>query len=449
MVAGHLRIQNGIYQIILSYKDGSGKRRTRSFSTGLPVKGNARKADAMLQQARMDFIPPDMPAPNQKGDDTEHITNDGSDMPISVFEAEETKHTEDGTSLLLQPPEKILFCDYMLYWLDSMENQVDEDTYSGYEYVIRRRVFPYFQEKGYTLAQIVQHPHLLQEYYDYEMRDNGVSANTVHHYHANIRKALQLTFKIGTINSNPADRIDKPRKLSSFKATTYNASEISILFKAFKGDPLELPVLFACFYGLRRSEIAGLKWTAIDFRRKTITISHTVTQAKVKGKYKLIQKDRTKTKASYRTFPLIPQIECVLVQKLKQQEFNYKTFGDSYNRDYMDYIFVDSLGNLIKPDYYTRHFRLICDKNGLKHLRFHDLRHSCASMLYENGVDIKGIQEWMGHSSVSTTANIYTHLNYRTKLVSAQALIGIVPGNVPESDAPLSADKKESAPAAN
>lgn len=121
----------------------------------------------------MDFIPPDMPAPNQKGDDTEHITNDGSDMPISVFEAEETKHTEDGTSLLLQPPEKILFCDYMLYWLDSMENQVDEDTYSGYEYVIRRRVFPYFQEKGYTLAQIVQHPHLLQEYYDYEMRDNG------------------------------------------------------------------------------------------------------------------------------------------------------------------------------------------------------------------------------------------------------------------------------------
>lgn len=115
----------------------------------------------------------------------------------------------------------------------------------------------------------------------------------------------------------------------------------------------------------------------------------------------------------------------------------------------MDYIFVDPLGNLIKPDYYTRHFQLVCSKFGLKHLRFYDLRHSCASILYENGVDIKGIQEWMGHSSISTTANIYTHLNYRTKLISTQALIGIVPGNVPKSDAPLSADKKESAPAIN
>ena len=86
MVAGHLRIQNGIYQIILSYKDSSGKRHTKSVSTGLPVKGNARKADAMLQQARMDFIPPDMPAQKQKGDDTENITNGRSDMPISTTE---------------------------------------------------------------------------------------------------------------------------------------------------------------------------------------------------------------------------------------------------------------------------------------------------------------------------------------------------------------------------
>ena len=314
MVAGHLRIQNGIYQIILSYKDSSGKRHTKSVSTGLPVKGNARKADAMLQQARMDFIPPDMPAQKQKGDDTENITNGRSDLPISPSETEGATHTEEGASLLLQPPEKILFCDYMLYWLESIENQVDEDTYSGYEYVIRKRIYPYFQEKGYTLAQLVQYPHLIQEFYAYEMKDKGVSANTILHYHANIRKALQLTFKTGVIDSNPADRIDKPKGVSSFKAATYNTSELPILFSAFEGDPLELPVLLACFYGLRRSEIAGLKWTAIDFEQKTITISHVVIQSLIKGKYTLIQKDRTKTKSSYRTFPLIPQIEEIIVK---------------------------------------------------------------------------------------------------------------------------------------
>lgn len=146
------------------------------------------------------------------------------------------------------------------------------------------------------------------------MKDKGVSANTILHYHANIRKALQLTFKTGVIDSNPADRIDKPKGVSSFKAATYNTSELPILFSAFEGDPLELPVLLACFYGLRRSEIAGLKWTAIDFEQKTITISHVVIQSLIKGKYTLIQKDRTKTKSSYRTFPLIPQIEEIIVK---------------------------------------------------------------------------------------------------------------------------------------
>nr|WP_289063851.1 site-specific integrase [uncultured Anaerostipes sp.] len=450
MVAGHLRIQNGIYQIILNYKDVSGKRRTKSFSTGLRVKGNARKAEEMLQQARMDFVPPDESAKEQKGVDAEDNINSALAVEISLTDAkEQTDNIEYGDSLLLQPTENILFCDYMIYWLNSMETRVDEDTFCGYEYVVKRRIYPYFQEKGYTLAQIVQHPHLIQAFYDYEMKEKKVSANTVHHYHANIREALQLTFKLGIIDSNPADRIDKPKILSSFKATTYNASELSVLFKVFQGDPLELPILFACFYGLRRSEIAGLKWTFIDFERKTLTVGHVVTQAKVKGKYRIIKKDRTKTKSSYRTYPLIPYFEDLLVKKLKQQEHNYKTFADSYNQDFLEYIFVDPLGNLLKPDYYTHHFRLICDKNGLKHIRFHDLRHSCASLLYDGGVDIKGIQDWMGHSSVSTTANIYTHLNYKTKITSANILMGTILGKLSGFEELFLPVKKESDPAAN
>ena len=292
MVAGHLRIQNGIYQIILSYKDKNGKRRTKSFSTDLPAKkGNTRKAEEMLQQKRREFIPPDLFTEDQEGVDAAKTT-------------EFPSNTSGTVSLLLQSPEQLLFCDFILYWLHSIRNKVEENTYGGYAYAIERRIFPYFQEKGYTLAQIAEYPYLLQEFYDYSMNVRRISANTVIHYHAYIRKALQMAFKAGILDVNPADRIDRPRKVS-FKANVYNSSELATLFEVFRNDPLELAIILASFYGLRRSEVIGLKWDAIDFERKTITIQHVVTQATVDGKYKTIQKDRTKNQSRLRRLPLV------------------------------------------------------------------------------------------------------------------------------------------------
>lgn len=447
MVAGHLRIQNGIYQIILSYKDKNGKRRTKSFSTDLPAKkGNTRKAEEMLQQKRREFIPPDLSTEDQEGVDAAKATKVPSNASGTV-------------SLLLQSPEQLLFCDFILYWLHSVRNKVEENTYGGYAYAIERRIFPYFQEKGYTLAQIAEYPYLLQEFYDYSMNVRRISANTVIHYHAYIRKALQMAFKAGILDVNPADRIDRPRKVS-FKANVYNSSELAILFEVFRNDPLELAIILASFYGLRRSEVIGLKWDAIDFERKTITIQHVVTQATVDGKYKTIQKDRTKNQSSLRSLPLVPPVEAALIREREQQLQNRKIYGSSYCKKYTEYIYVDPLGQLIKPSYVTEHFRWVCDKNGLKHIRFHDLRHSCATLLYENGVDMKAIQEWLGHSTISTTVNIYTHLNYRNKIASANAILGIIPENL--ISCPISVElagngssicntkiKKESDPAAN
>ena len=104
----------------------------------------------------------------------------------------------------------------------------------------------------------------------------GVSANTVIHRHANIRKALQHAFKLGLIDTNPADRIERPKK-EKFVGSVYEEDELNRLFEIVKGDPIELGVILGAFYGLRRSEAVGLKWYAIDFKKKTITIRHTVT----------------------------------------------------------------------------------------------------------------------------------------------------------------------------
>ena len=97
--------------------------------------------------------------------------------------------------------------------------------------------------------------------------------------------------------------------------------------------------------------------------------------------------------------------------------------GRCYNRNYLDYVCVDNMGTLLSPNYLSATFPKLLEKNGMRHIRFHDLRHSCASLLLANDVPMKQIQEWLGHSDFSTTANIYAHLDYKSKLASADAMM--------------------------
>ena len=385
MVAGHLREKSGYYYAVLNYTDYLGKRKTKWISTGLTVKGNKKRAEAILMDARRNWGPEEPKVMN--GD--------------------------------------ILFADYMEKWLDIIKSSVAVPTFASYSTTVKKIVAPYFREKEVTLKNLTAKD--IQEFYLSELE--RVSPSSVIHYHANIHKALKYAVKIDLIDVNPADKVERPKK-DRYVGSFYDADEVNALFEAAKGSKLELPILFGAFYGLRRSEAIGLKWDAIDFDQNTITIRHTVTSCDLDGKRVLVASDTTKTKSSMRTLPLVPFMRERLLTLKEEQQENRRLCGRSYIKDYLEYVCVNEIGDLIKPHYVTTAFPDLLKANGMRHIRYHDLRHSCASLLLANGVSMKQIQEWLGHSDFSTTANIYAHLDYSSKLTSADAMLsglGLVP----------------------
>lgn len=215
--------------------------------------------------------------------------------------------------------------------------------------------------------------------------------------------------------------MDRP-KAAPFVGGFYDSAEVQKLFEAAKGSKLEISIFLGAFYGLRRSEAIGLKWDAIDFQNDTITIRHTVVSCYIDGKQVQKAQDITKTKSSMRTLPLIPAFKELLQHKKKQQNEFQRMCGKNYNKDYLGCICVDEMGWLLSPHYLTEAFAKLLKKHGLRKIRYHDLRHSCASLLLANGVPMKQIQEWLGHSDFSTTANVYAHLECNSKRLSAAAM---------------------------
>ena len=286
---------------------------------------------------------------------------------------------------------------------------------------INKPIGPYFRQRNLTLRELeARH---LQMFYSEMLRK--VKPNTVIHYHAIIHSALKYAVKTDMLVQNVADKVDRPKK-NSFQPVFLSAEEMQRMFEALRGTKLELPVLVAAFYGFRRGEVLGLKWDAIDFERGTISVIRTVTTITVDGKQTEIEQQSAKTKSSLRTLPLVSNIREKLLALREQQKENRRVCGNCYSKKHDGYVFVDAMGNIFNPRSVTANFSKLLEQNGLRHIRFHDLRHSCASLLLANDVPLKQIQEWLGHSDIGTTANIYSHLDYKSKITSANVMDNIL-----------------------
>ena len=264
----------------------------------------------------------------------------------------------------------MLFADYLDQWLEIVRARIKPATFGSYQGMVKSTIGPYFRKKELTLKELeARH---IQQFYTEKLKT--VTPNSVIHYHAVIYQALKYAMKTDMVPQNVAMKVDGPRK-NSFQPTFLDAEQMQKLFEVVKGTRLELPVLVAAFYGLRRGEVLGLKWDAIDFNRGTLTIKRTVTEATIDGTMKIIEQDSAKTKSSLRTLPLVGSFRDYFQKVKEAQELNKKVCGNCYNYDYDGYVFVNELGERMRPNYLTEYFPKYIAKHGMPKMRFHDLRH--------------------------------------------------------------------------
>lgn len=382
-MTGSLQIKNDKYYIVISdYVNG--KRKQKWLKTGLPVKGNKRKAEQMLRDVVQDYE-------RQRGIIRSDVT----------------------------------LADYVRQWMTLVKRRVDEITYQGYEILATGHILPYFDATGVKLQDVTHQQ--LQAYIDekaaHGRKDGkgGLSARSLRLHRNILNQTLTEAVKAGLLPANPCQFVDLP-SATRYEAHFYTAQQLQKLFDAIRDDPLYPLVKITALYGLRRSELLGLQWDSVDFEREMLTIRHTVTKVTT-----AVAKDKTKNASSYRSFPLLPEARQIFLSALDAERENRRLVGKGYHES--TYVFKWPDGRPIAPDYVTHHFAALLRKHSLPPIRFHELRHSCASLLLSQGMTLKDVQEWLGHSDIKMTANIYGHLDVARKQSIADIMGSLLSSN--------------------
>lgn len=380
-----LQVKKNMYYAVFRISDANGKEHQKWVSTKIPAQRGNKK--------------------------------------IAMRVAQEIYQKYDSAKLVAYP--QISFCEWVDLWLKQKKNELDEVTYLAYVGYFNHHIRPYFQNLNRNLIELS--PQDIQNYYNIKYQIPGehvkgkLSGKSLRKHQCIIHGALQDAVRKNMIPYNPADRVTLPKQ-QKFVGNYYTVEQTMALLEAVKGTILEEIVTLTVFYGLRRSEAVGLKWSAVDFAKNTFEVKFTVVRYS-----KLVEKEATKNKTSNQTFPMSPEIRDMLLRIRDRQKFAKAAYGDVYQDS--GYVFTWEDGRMLAPEFVSRKFSKILKEHNLPHIRYHDLRHTTASMLIAQGYDLKRIQDWLRHSDISTTANIYGHLGFDFKVQTTNLMTDLLSSN--------------------
>ncbi|TCL65881.1 site-specific recombinase XerD [Hydrogenispora ethanolica] len=343
------------------------------------------------------------------------------------------------------PPSKDTFGGWLDFWLNEIKRPnskkgepLKPTTYDDYEYIIRFHIKPKLGQ--YQLRRIT--PELLQSFYNQKRKEKKLgfkkdekgnrlpsekplSARTIQKIQMVVRASLNKAVAMKKIPESPdlyVDRVSYHRPNVKFLVT----EQVADFLEKIRDDQW-YPVYVTAFgTGARLGEIAALRWNDIDFRRSQIKIDESVTTVKTHaedGPKQRLNWGTTKTTASERIVPAPDDVIDVLKQWRTQQKEWYLARGKN-KIDSEDFIFLWEDGHLARPEYLSKHFHKLTEKHGYTGITFHKQRHSFATMLLENGEEIKTIQELLGHDSSEITTDTYTHVAEELKQRARSRLTG-------------------------
>ena len=309
----------------------------------------------------------------------------------------------------------ILVKDYLNEWLETYgKTNLRRSSYSGYARIIKQQVIPQLGElnlKELTSSDVDRlYAHLLQK--GRADGKGGLSAKSVLYSHRVLNEALSHAVKRQLIYRNPMLSVTNTPKPKKYKGTIYGAEEILHLLEVAKDTVFEVPVALAAICGLRRGECMALTSEDVDFENRTITINKQLVEVDNQ-----VMVTEPKSEDSNRLISAPQEVFDIIERRIAYLEGNKGLLQDEFADKGLLVCRAD--GTPIRPSYFTKSFSLLLERHGLKSIRFHDLRHSCASLMLNSGVAMKTASQILGHSTIAITADLYTHVMEDAKKLAA------------------------------